>query len=35
MSFRSLTEILEQSQQKKKPFWEIVVEDDMTMRQVS
>lgn len=35
MSFRSLSEILEQSQQKKKPFWEIVVEDDMTMRQVS
>ena len=35
MSFRSLAEILEQSEQKKKEFWEIVVEDDMIMRQVS
>ena len=35
MSFRSLAEILEQSEQKKKEFWEIVVEDDMMMRQVS
>lgn len=35
MSFRSLAEILEQSEQKKKTFWEIVVEDDMIMRQVS
>lgn len=35
MSFRSLAEILEQSEQKKKAFWEIVVEDDMIMRQVS
>lgn len=35
MSFKSLEEILDQSKKKQKPFWEIVVEDDMATRQVS
>ncbi|MCI7813986.1 MAG: L-serine ammonia-lyase, iron-sulfur-dependent, subunit alpha [Lachnospiraceae bacterium] len=35
MSFRSLSEILKQSEKKQKAFWEIIVEDDMTERQVS
>ena len=35
MSFKSLSEIVQQSEKKQKPFWEIIVEDDMTKRQVS
>ena len=35
MSLDSMKEIFEQMAQKNKPFWEIVLEDDMETRQVT
>ena len=35
MSLDSMKEIFERMAQEKKPFWEIVLEDDMDARQVT
>ena len=35
MSFRSLEEIVKKAKEEKKPFWEILLEDDMSERLVS
>lgn len=35
MSFKSLKEIIDNSKEQKKPFWRIVMEDDMSERMVS
>lgn len=35
MSFRSFEEILEQCKEHNKPFWRVILEDDMQERMVT